>query len=504
MFTVRASLLPRAAATLLAVAAALLVCPAAFAAHPALERARALFSGSEVHARGSATAGDPHAATLVLRDLRVALPRLTAAERAEAELLLGRPTNDYDPEEPGWGSGYSERLCDAHICVHWVEDGPDAPRLADGNASGAPDWVETTLAVFAQTWATEVGELGYRAPLSDAESFENGGDGRLDIYLADVGAEALFGWCTSDDPASYATYRVSAFCVIDEDYTNRAFGIDPLPALKATAAHEFFHAIQFGYDWLEDLWLMEGTAAWIEDEVFDGVNDNLRYARKHSPIVSPGTPVDLGRGGYEYGAWIFWRYLSERFGPGLVKTVWNRAAETESANSFSLAATRGALAARGRSFRDVFAGFGAANVTPASSYEEGGAYPAHPVSAVAVRSSVGPHTVSVKRLANRTVAFRPAGGGKNLRIDLAVSSRTYGAATVIVRRESGAITKRRVRFDSKGRASVMVPFGDREVRRVELVLTNADTRLDCWKGTTVSCGGVAHGALRFAYQALVL
>ena len=137
--------------------------------------------------------------------------------------------------------------------------------------------------MFAQTWATEIGELGYRAPLSDLDSFENGGDGRLDIYLADVGAEALFGWCTSDDPASYATYRVSAFCVIDEDYTNRAFGIDPLPALKATAAHEFFHAVQFGYDWLEDLWLMEGTAAWIEDEVFDGVNDNLRYARQAQP-----------------------------------------------------------------------------------------------------------------------------------------------------------------------------------------------------------------------------
>ena len=389
LFTVRASLFPRAAATLLAVAAALLVCPAAFAAHPALERARALFSGSEVHARGGGTTADPHAATLVLRDLRAALPRLTVAGRAEAAHLLGRPTEDYDPADPGWGSGYSERLCDAHICVHWVEDGPDAPRLADGNASGAPDWVETTLAVFAQTWAAEVGELGYRAPLSDLESYENGGDERLDIYLADVGADALFGWCTSDDPASYATYRVSAFCVIDEDYTNRAFGIDALPALKATAAHEFFHAVQFGYDWFEDLWLMEGTATWIEDEVFDGVNDNLRYARKHSPIVSPGTPVDLGRDGYEYGAWIFWRYLSERFGPGFVKTVWNRAAETGSANTYSLAATRGALAARGRSFRDVFAGFGAANVTPGSSYEEGGSYPAHSVSAVAVRSSVG-------------------------------------------------------------------------------------------------------------------
>ena len=205
----RAPLLPRAAATLLAVAAALLACPAAFAADPALERARALFDGSAIHARG-AQAADPHAATLVLRDLHAALPRLTRAERAEAELLLARPTNEYAPEDPGWGSGYSERLCDSHFCVHWVENGPDAPRLADGDASGAPDWVETTLAVFEQSWATEIGELGYRAPRSDLDSFENGGDERLDIYLANVGADALFGWCTSDDPTWHrVTSRLS-------------------------------------------------------------------------------------------------------------------------------------------------------------------------------------------------------------------------------------------------------------------------------------------------------
>jgi hypothetical protein len=45
----------------------------------------------------------------------------------------------------------------------------------------------------------EVGELGYRAPLSDSTSPSNGGEGRLDIYLANLGDEGLYGYCTTDD-----------------------------------------------------------------------------------------------------------------------------------------------------------------------------------------------------------------------------------------------------------------------------------------------------------------
>jgi hypothetical protein len=37
--------------------------------------------------------------------------------------------------------------------------------------------------------------------------------------------------------------------------------------LKVTAAHEFFHAVQFAYDIGEDGWLMESTATWMEEHV---------------------------------------------------------------------------------------------------------------------------------------------------------------------------------------------------------------------------------------------
>ena len=41
-------------------------------------------------------------------------------------------------------------------------------------------------------------------------------------------------------------------------------GTDPMVALRATAAHELFHLVQFAYDVREDPWLVEGTATWMD------------------------------------------------------------------------------------------------------------------------------------------------------------------------------------------------------------------------------------------------
>ena len=57
----------------------------------------------------------------------------------------------------------------------------------------------------------------------------------------------------------------------------RSTASQPINALRVTAAHEFFHAIQFAYDVKEDLWFMEGSATWVEDEVYDSINDNYQF-----------------------------------------------------------------------------------------------------------------------------------------------------------------------------------------------------------------------------------
>src|SRR5205814_647748 len=101
----------------------------------------------------------------------------------------------------GWSGAEAGNspACNPDVCVHWTASGGDAPNLTDNDANGVPDWVDQTLAVVGDVWAEEVGTLGYRAPKSDLTSADNGGDGRLDVYLANIGP-SLYGYCTSDDP----------------------------------------------------------------------------------------------------------------------------------------------------------------------------------------------------------------------------------------------------------------------------------------------------------------
>jgi hypothetical protein len=464
----------------------------------ALERARSLFSLVEVRARwGVVERPDPHEATPILRDLRVALPHLRGRDRAAARGILARPTDGAD--DP-FGDGYSpsavvKRLCDAHVCVHWVETTRDAPPLEDLDASGLPDWVETTQRTFADVWQAEVDELGYAPPLPDAESPTNGGDARLDVYLVDIGRSGYFGYCTTDDPNGWITTRVSAYCVLDDDFADPVLQV-PVPAvgLHVTAAHEFFHAVQFGHDWLEDLWFMEGTAVWMEDEVYDGANDLLRYLGERSPLGRPEVPLDAGHAGYEYGAWLFWRYLSEHHGPGIVRSAWKRAVGDD---AYSLRATRRALAARGSGLTTAFAGFGSANRTPRSSYREGILYPRAAAAAVHFLGAGSPGTgwlgLRVAHLATKTVALRPRApvGTGPLRLEVAAGRDERSAAvTLVVVRTGGRVTRQRIALDAEGHGRATVPFGG-SVRRVDVVLTNAGSAYLCWRGTALSCQGVS-------------
>jgi hypothetical protein len=511
--TVPLSRLLRTGAALVAVAAALAgPAPASAAdaldraratgrltpAEYALERARSLFSLTEVRGRwGAVQRPDPHDATPILRDLRAALPHLRGHDRAVARGILARPS---DRADDPFGDGYSptalvKRLCDAHVCVHWVETTRDAPPLEDLDVSGLPDWVETTQRTFADVWQTEIDRLGYAPPLPDAASTTNGGDARLDVYLVDIGRSGYFGYCTTDDPESWITTRVSAYCVLDDDFADPILQLPvPVVGLHVTAAHEFFHAVQFGYDWLEELWFMEGTAVWMEDEVFDGANDLVRYLGERSPLGRPDVPLDVGHAGYEYGAWLFWRYLSERHDPGIVRSAWTRAVGDD---SYSLRATRRALAARGSGLTTAFAGFGAANRTPRSAYREGVLYPRAVATSAHFLGPENPDTgwlgLRVAHLATKTVALRPRRPATAGRVTVEVAAgrdERSAAVTLVVVRTEGRVTRKRVPLDGEGHGRATARFGG-SVRRVDIVLTNAGSTYRCWRGTDLSCQGVS-------------
>ena len=122
----------------------------------------------------------------------------------------------------------------------------------------------------------------------------------------------------------------------------------------------------------------------------------------------------------EYGAWIFWRFLTESDGahgpdPTIIRRVWELAADGPGdPNLFSARAVQQALDARDRSLAGALATFGVWNLAPAAFYEEGSAYPRAPVSRqhrVSARHPIaGWSTIELNHLATGSVSFAPGAG----------------------------------------------------------------------------------------------
>ncbi|MGH2801065.1 MAG: MXAN_6640 family putative metalloprotease, partial [Thermoleophilaceae bacterium] len=461
----------------------------------ALERARSLFRLGAVRREfGQVERQGRRDATLVLRDLALRLPQLSGAERRQAERLLARPDDNDWPDDvpPGWEEeeAPASPTCDPdHLCIHWVDTGPDAPPPADSNMDGIPDHVDKTLAVFQEVWAHEIDTLGYREPLDDGVK---GGDGRFDVYLDDLGP-GLFGYCAPDsdyvdDPDHAFDFAFPIYCVVDNDYIASQFPLPPEPDafLKVTAAHEFFHAVQGAYDFGEDWWLMEGTATNMEETVYPTIDDNVFFLDNYSPLTRPRSPLDRwGAGdGSEYGSWIFWRYLEEKIyggDPSVIMRVWGRAAWAFGPDEHSLQAVARVLRNDGVHLADAFAGFGVANRLLA--YADGNLYPGTPTHRA---FRIGPaqrrtawQARRMNHLTTQYFSFRPRSGvSRRARLGVNVDVHPRGGrARVIVFYKNGKRAVRAIRLDRQGNGNRRVPIGRGVVRRVDLVLSNGSSRM---------------------------
>lgn len=463
------------------------------AAVATLERAEGVLSGADVRL----------SPTLALRDLFHVLPSLAGEDRTKAEGLLGRPTNPDDPN----GDAYtvaSKKTCSAKICVHWVPSTADAPP--------SRSWVRTTMEVMRKTWSREIGQLGYRRPVTDGG---RGGNEKFDVYLKDVGSEGYYGYCAPERRKPGHKWLASGYCVLDNDFARAQFGAKPKASLRVTAAHEFFHAIQFAYDYGEDRWLMEATATWMEERVADDVNDNRQYLR-HGQVAEPGDPLDLFDPSAfdQYGNWAFFEYLSTRFGTGVVRKVWSLAGAYKGApDLYSTQAVRSALP-RKRSWTGVFRAYAAGNTIPGRTYPEGRNWPSASMAASRRLSPADPGargTLEVDHLAARNVVVRPDDtlNGRSWMLRVTVDGprrEVRPAAYVLVHKRSGKIARKAVPLDRDGDGRITFRFNAGSVSQATVTLANASARFNCWEQeTTYSCQGrPKDDDKRFGYALKVL
>jgi hypothetical protein len=503
----------------------------------ALERARSLFALGRVRDEfGEVARPDPRAATPILRDLAARLHDLSGKDRATARGILARPTDDTPGEHHYKAGAILGKLCHATlpICVHWDEktNHGDAPPGADDDATTIPPAVQATLDTFADVYVLEVGAYDYLAPLPDTSSADNGGDGRTDIYMANIGADRppLFGYCTTDDPNAfdpdYPFFDVSAYCVVDEDFANFGNSRTHQAFREVTAAHEFFHAIQFRYDWFEDLWLMEGTAMFMEDQFADGVNDNVNYL-DNSVMTAPWTPVDRGADGFEYGAWIWWRFLVEQLGqqadPQVIREVWEDVAgasidtdgpgpDTVANDRYSLFGLRDVVWRRGLVFKDLFGKFAWANRLPSTFYEEGSTYPRGTVirkfTLGARGSGSGWRSTRLRHLSSTYASFKPGDATPTdaiLRVNVNLPDAAHNPKAYVLVKEVGHPWRvHEIALSAAGKGARSVLFGRGKVSEVDVVLTNASPKMRCGRDTPYSCTGVGADDLRtFSFRGRV-
>ena len=477
----------------------------------ALQRVLSLFHLGDVRARyGDVRAPGPHDATLLLRDLRMQLHRLSAADRRLAENVLERPTDG--PDDP-FGDGYTtdnvDVRCYAHVCVHWANETADAPPLADADGNGVPNWVARTGRVVEHVWRTEVARFGFRAPKPDITSENHGPNGKLDVYLVDLG-RGFFGYVNSDDPnldpsAGYRFYDFSSYVVLDDDFSRRQFpprfSTPGVQGLKVAAAHEFFHAVQNAYDYLEDPWMTEGTATWMEDLVYDRVNDNYNYV-VGGPLSHPMVPLDISRRPFVYGSFVFWRFLSEttcwtRPKVAPVRKVWRWAdGSRRGSDLYSLAAVKRLRKRSGGSLAKTFSRFAFANLFPRYCYEEGRAYgrrarvPLERQYVLGGARRARSARLSLDHLTSRYVRVEAAGrlGKTRIRVAVDLPRRSTGAAAALAWKRKRVAVFTPIALSKGGRGSRSVSFGSQR-RRVWLILSNGSGRLKCWRRKIFSCQG---------------
>lgn len=273
----------------------------------------------------------------------------------------GRPTDSHDPNRNAYSVPEAPRspACSEFFCVHWVDQGLDAPKLTDGNGDGVPNYVDKVLETAEHVHQIENEKLGWREPKSDGR--RGGGLSKTDIYLSQIGGE-LFGYAAPDrgqiSNSKRVPRRLFGYLVLDNDYSAFEFpGTKPTQDLQVTIAHEYNHILQFGYDAYQDPWFAESTATWMEDQVYNGIDDYLRYVgRWVHRFDTPLTTSSIK----EYGSAVWNQWLARRYDRSLIRKAWARAIHTRP-GGFSVGVYDAVLKAAGPSdFSRDFTRFAAA------------------------------------------------------------------------------------------------------------------------------------------------
>ena len=275
---------------------------------------------------------------------------------------------------------------------HFTTTGRNAVNTTDDNNDGIPNYIDSVSVVFNIISNGIHKGQGYLMPPSDdfyTSNRDKGGSEHYDIYIRNISSRYYgytqpeeFAQGKGDNERSKTVVEKNAFTsymVIRNNYIN--FPLPELENIKVTVAHEYFHAIQFGYDGWEMPWLLEASAVWMEEEMYDDINDCYQYMSDwfNQPHKS------LDEDGYHwYGSFIFFEYIAQHMGGAeTIRRLFNESVQSNSRErDGSHAALNASLKQQGFSFQQALNGMSVANKIMSSlpaadnfAYDEAESYP---------------------------------------------------------------------------------------------------------------------------------
>lgn len=444
--------------------------------------------------------------TYLVQDLIKKLPSMTSAEQAQVHSFLSQlaPALKFTSSAPAVKAGStSPRASATPSCTAGKYNQYQTAHFdiwySCGNGTqddATPTFVSGTVApTLEHVYTTETGgSLSFQEPKTDGGSstasahkipdfYSDGSalkvpnsDGRVDIDLLDLGDSGIYGLCAPDGEANNnVTAQDSAFCALDNNFSSAKFGTTPAKALDVTAAHEFFHAIQYSYSTAQPSWFAEGSAVWMEDEVYNSINDYLQYVA-NSPIRQPRTPLTTSGNYHNYGDFTVFKFLQSWMGDNdSTKKIWTAVKGDKHANAIN--ALNKTITGDGRGVAGAWANFGKWNTLPPGSYPERSSYrPAGFWKRTSLSSSARSRSFStgVKALANAPVQLtlnHNLGNYTHVTFKVTGPSSAAGGRTLIqVRRSNGTMSTYWI-FGSGTRTLTMRPSA---INTVVTTMTNAN------------------------------
>jgi hypothetical protein len=216
--------------------------------------------------------------------------------------------------------------------LHWDDTGSHAVPQEDLSGNGYPDYIDSAAVILDHVWDIEVEQMGYSPP--------PGEDGNPAIpYSIYFTNHLKYGvtWKGDIIDANLPDSTYTSYIEMDNNFSEYYFPTKGLDGLKVTAAHEFHHAVQLGYNYRdEDIYFFEMTSTWMEEYLYPDIDDYINYLDYFFEVVS-NSRFDLTNYTYPYANSIYLQMLETQHGASIIRSIWDKIKTEKSLSALTVA-----------------------------------------------------------------------------------------------------------------------------------------------------------------------